>query len=197
MKSIILLLATLFCSYHVNAEEISSSFGFSINIPEDWTPLTAEEIKNNPDLFDLDKVKGLSPELLNQVKPMILSGKTEIFFMPDVSSNFADNVNIIKQIGQVPASPKEIESLCKSLPGQLTSMFKHPIKMYKCEIRNIDNIASLYLEFDGAIVGTRSMQYQIPKSKNVHLVVTATIKNSTLGQMGDGFHAVMKTFKVK
>jgi len=197
MKSIILLLATLFCTYHVNAEEISSSFGFSINIPEDWTPLTADEIKNNPDLFDMDKVKGLSPELLNQVKPMILSGKTEIFFMPDASSNFADNVNVIKQIGRAPASPKEIEPLCKSLPDQLTSMFKHPIKMYKCEIRNIDNTASLYLEFDGAIVGTRSMQYQIPKSKNVHLVVTATVKNSTLGQMGDEFHAVMKTFKVK
>ena len=197
MKPIILLLATFFYTCTINADVISSAFGFTLDIPEDWIPLTAEEIKKNPDLFDVDKIEGLSPELFNQVKPMILSGKTEIFFMPDSSDNFADNVNVIKQIGRVPSNPKQIAPLCKALPGQLSSMFQRDTKVYKCEIRQVDDTASLYLEFDGAIPGTRSMQYQIPKSDNVFFIVTATVKTSTAARMSGPFHAVMGTFRIQ
>jgi len=196
MKSLIFLLVTLLYSCSINAEVISSSFGFSVNIPATWTPYTLDEIKNNPDFIDMDNVEGLSAELFNKVKPMILSGQVELFFMPDSSSGFSDNVNVIKQPGKVPGNKGEIESTCKSLPGQLSSMFKRPMKMYKCEVRNIGNIASFYVEFDGAIVGTRSMMYQIPKSNNVYLAVTATVKDSRSVEMGEEFDTVMKTFEL-
>jgi len=196
MKSIIFVLVFLYAGV-VDAKLINSPFGYSLDIPESWIPLTGNEIKDNPDLFDFDKVSGMSSELLAQVKPMILSGKAEFYFLPDTTLNFADNVNVTKLIGHVPTKDAEIEPLCKSLPQQLSTMFKHSISLYKCEIRKVNNLPGLYLEFDGATPGTRSLQYQVQKSKNVYLVITATVKNATYELIEAEFHSTINTIIIK
>ena len=116
--------------------------------------------------------------------------------MSDSTDDFADNINVIKQIGRVPTDSNEIIPMCESFPQQLSSMFNRPIKAYRCEIRKVANLTGLYLEFDGVVSGTRSMQYHIPRSNNVYLIITATVKNKTYDEMSKTFHMVMETLRV-
>ncbi|MBV1914451.1 MAG: hypothetical protein KUG72_03640 [Pseudomonadales bacterium] len=197
MRLITSILIAFLCSTSIYAEVINSSFGFSIEIPDTWQPLTGEEIKKNPDLFDFDNLSGVDKGLLDQIRPMILSGKMEVFFMANGTDDFTDNINVIKQVGRVLTDSTELAPLCESFPQQLSSMFNRPIKAYRCETTKVANLTGLYLEFDGVISGTRSMQYHIPKSDNVYLVVTATVNNKTYDEMSKKFHRVMETFRVK
>lgn len=177
----------------VSAKNINSTFGFSITIPDFWIPLTGEEIKSNPDLFDFSKVKGMSSDLLNQVVPLIKAGRVEIYFRPDGSSQFMDNVNVLKQVGSIPATGKATAAACKALPGELSKIFKKTTHVYQCKRVNVNGYNMLYLDFDGVYPGTRSMQYQIEKSPNVMLIMTATVKLENREAMSAEFDRMLQS----
>ena len=50
-----------------------------------------------------------------------------------------------------------------------------------------------YLEFDGVIEGTRTLQCHIPKSPSVLLVFTATCKNERLETMKREFEDIISS----
>ncbi|KMT64918.1 hypothetical protein [Catenovulum maritimum] len=192
MKKLILVIASLAFNLSAHADTFSSSFGFSLEIPSNWSPLTGKEIKENPDLMNLDSNSELPQALFEQVKPMILNGKAEFLFLPDNTNNFADNINIMKQIGKVATNKNEVKEICGSLAQQLSGMFNRTIKLYECGTKDINGVMGLYLDFDGAIENTRSIQVQVPKSENVFFMMTATIKNASLNTYKA---SVVKTFE--
>lgn len=192
----ILLVLSLLIPVAAPAKTINSAFGFSLDIPDNWIPLTGEEIKSNPDLFDFTDVKGMSKDLLNQVVPLIKAGRVEIYFRPDGSTEFMDNVNALKQVGTVPAQGKPTNDVCRSLPGELSKIFKKATKVYKCEHLNLNGYNMMYLDFDGVYPGTRSLQYQIQKSPNVMLIMTATVKRKNLDAMSTEFDNMVRSLRM-
>jgi hypothetical protein len=56
---------------------------------------------------------------------------------------------------------------------------------------------SLFLEFDGMVKGTRSIQYQIQMSSNVQIVVTATCKDTTLEIVRKEFEDIVGSIRFK
>jgi len=184
----------------VYAKEYQSSFGFTVNIPEHWLVLTRQELRDNPDLFNFDKKEfgNVDKNVLKDVISRIESGSVEIYYNQETSDNaFSDNINVVKTIGRIPENDGELGEVCSLLPGQLSSAFGREIKIYQCKLKRLNKLDSLFLEFDGVVEGTRSIQYQIRKSSSISIVITATCKNTTLEKMRNQFEDIVYSIKMK
>ncbi len=190
----------IFCAISpAYGKEYKSSFGFTVEIPEHWLVLTREELKENPDLFDFDKKKfgDIDKNLLKNVESKIKSGQVEIYFNRNTSDgSFADNINIVKEIGRIPENDTQLSGICNAFPKQLSSYFGRDITLYQCKLVSINNVKSLFLEFDGAVEGTRSIQYQIQKSPSIIIIVTVTCKNRVLDTIEKEFKKIVFSIKM-
>jgi hypothetical protein len=175
-------------------KEYKSSFGFTIDIPTHWLVLTRQELKENPDLFDFDRKEfgSIDKNLLKTIASAIKSGRVEFFFNQQTSdSSFSDNINVVKQVGKIPENDTQLREMCDSLPEQLTSYFGRKIECYQCKLKDINGLKFLFLEFEGVIEGTRSIQYQIQKSPGVQIIITATCRNSVLDTIREEFTRII------
>lgn len=182
------------------AEQYSSPFGFSMNIPSHWLIVSAQEIRKNPDLFNFNKetFKNVNPSMLEQIKEMIVSGRVEMFFNQKTGDgSFNDNINIFKRTGQLPQNPSESKKACDGLPGQLASAYGKPTKVYSCGTKKVSGLNAVSTEFDGVVEGTRSMTYEIQKSPSIIIVLTATCKNKTLSIIKKEFEDMVSSIKMK
>lgn len=201
MKKI--LLAFLFLLIWVlpsSAETYNSPFGFSIDIPSHWLIMSKQEIKDNPDLFNFEakEFKKVNKAMFEQVKKQVLSGNIEFYFNQNTSDYvFSDNINVYKRVGRLPRTVAEMDKICKQLPNQLSKLFGKPVTVYECGFRKVAGTNAYYADFDGVGNGTRSIQYQVPKSSSVTIVLTATFKNQSLGIIRKEFEDMMASFKLK
>jgi len=183
-------------------ETYNSQFGFIIKLPSHWLILSKQEIKENPDLFDsmfeLKTFKDMSKPLQENIKNSIRSGSVEIFFNQNTSDiYFRDNINITKSIGSLPKTALEMNERCENVSIAMNKNFGKTIKVYKCELRKVAALNSVYMETGGIINGTRMMQYQIQKSPSVIITVTASFKNQILETFRKEFENIMASFKLK
>ena len=179
-----------------DAKEYNSSFGFNVDVPEHWLVLTPDEIKTNPDLFDFENrdFGKIDKDILKQMKTKILNGSVEIYFNQDTSEiEFADNVNIMKSVGRLPSKGIAVQNQCSNLGAQLSNYFGRQINLYQCKLTVVDNLPALYSEFDGAVEGTRSLQYQVQRSPSVLLIITATCKLKTLDIIRNEFVDIIRS----
>ena len=196
--TLIVLVIFLFVT-PVSGKEYQSSFGFTIDIPGHWLVLTRQELKENPDLFDFDKkdFANVDKNLLKNITSEIKSGRVEVYFNQKTSdSSFADNINVAKQIGKIPENNTELREVCDLLPEQLSSYFGRGIKLYQCKLKSISGLESVFLEFDGVIERTRTIQYQLQKSPSVQIIITATCKNSVLNTIRKEFDKMILSIRM-
>lgn len=180
-------------------KEYKSSFGFTVEIPEHWLVLTREELKENPDLFDFDKKRfgNIDKNLLKSIDSKIKSGQIEVYFNQKTSdSSFADNINVIREIGKIPENDAQLREVCNVISKQLSSYFGREITVYQCKLVSINNLKSLFFEFDGAVEGTRSIQYHIQKSPSIKIIITATCKNRVLDTIQKEFNRIVLSIKM-
>ncbi len=192
---IVLLLVTL--GGTARAETMKSTLGYSVSVPSNWLILTREEVQKNPDIFEnIDAVGKMDKTLLKNIMTMIKDGKADFIFRTDyVSSGFSDNINIIKQVQKTPSTDDELQELCSILPEEFQKYFGRKVLIYSCEFRVVSGLKSVYTEFDGVVPGTRSMQYCIPRTKSVALIVTATADTDTFSEVATDFAAMIKSLK--
>ena len=191
-----LLTSLILLSFFTQAKQVNSDFGYSMDIPDTWSPLTGPEIKANPELFNFEDVNSIPDPLLQQIIPMIRSGKMDFYFLPDNTNNFADNINVMKQIGQVATTPEKIKETCAAIPVELTNLFQRNISLYTCEKAQVSGKDALYVKFDGALADTTTMQYHIKISENVFLIFTATLKNSSFDNAEADIQQAISTIKL-
>jgi len=188
-------------SFFTQAKQATSDLGYTIEIPESWTPLTGPEIKANPDLFDFEQIDGIPPAALEQIMPVIQSGNMDLYFIPNqtesAANSFTDNINVMKQVGSVPSNLNEINEVCTSAKSELSNMFQRNITMYECKQTEVMGKNALYAKFDGGLENTVSMQYQIALSENVFLMFTATGKVDTYKDLESAFEQVINTVTIK
>ncbi len=153
-----------------------------MDIPSHWLVLTRQELKDNPDLFDLEKADfgNVDRNLMQNVLQQVRSGRVEMYFNKITSDNqFADNINVMKNIGSFPKNENELPSL-QQLSSLFSKHFGRQINVYNRGLRKVNGLQSMYIDFDGVVSGTRSIQYTIQKSENVQITITATCKMSVL-----------------
>ena len=183
----------------VYGKEYQSSFGFTVDIPEHWLVLTRQELKENPDLLDFNqkRFRNIDENLLKNVESKVKSGQIEFYFNQKTSdSSFSDNINVIKGVGKIAENNIQLREFCNSVPKQLSSYFGREIKVYQCKLVGINNLKSLFLEFNGPAKGTRSIQYHIQMSPNVQIIITATCKNSVLDTIRKEFNRIVLSIKM-
>jgi hypothetical protein len=199
-KAILVLTLFLVAAMPAYAKQHSSDFGFTMDIPDGWLVLGREEVKKNPDLFNFDnpQLSGMSKDVIADIRDKVQSGQVELYMHSGVGSDsFTNNVNVIKQTGQIPTNAAGVKKDCDAMPDAYAQAFGKPIKFYQCELRTVAGLNSIFVVNDGGVDGTIIVQYQIQKSDNVLLVITGTFTNQTLSRERPGFEAMVRTFKIR
>ena len=169
-KSIISFLILLLWVTPSLAETHHSSLGFSINIPSHWLIMSAEELKQNPELlaFDNEMFKNTDKRMFEQVRNMVASRNMEFYWrcrdnQQTASNYFVDTINVSKSLGQLPKNASESKELCDIYPNQLSTAYGKPIEVYSCGYKKVSGLNAFYLEYDGLANDTRGMLCQIQK----------------------------------
>jgi len=182
------------------AGEYESGFGFGISVPEVWLVLTRSEVAKNAAAFmdeDGDRFGSVPPEMRRVVFDRVEAGELEIFYRREGSSeSFVDNVNIMTQPADLPASEQQLAGVCRVLPGEFSRVFGRPIGIDLCEMRELIGRPALYLQFDGAIPGTTTLQYQLQRRAGETLVLTATAAKPNLARLLGEFEEMVASIRM-
>ena len=131
---------------------------------------------------------------MQQVVDQVKDGSVEIYLNQDTSDDtFTDNVIIMQRSNRIFEDKTYLAMLCDALPFKLSQAYGKTVRLYHCDARGLNGRTALYLEFDGAVQGTRSFQYQIEKSPTATIVITATATDTTLGQTRSDFNGMMRS----
>ena len=196
----LLLASLLFSGSVASAGEYESGFGFAISVPDMYLVLTRDEVQKNAELF-LGTGEGADYEQIpaamrREVYQRVASGQIEIFYRTEgVALNFVDNVNVMAQQAQLPGSARQLEEVCQILPGEFSRMFGRPIGLDGCEMRRVAGRRALYLAFDGAIEGTKTLQYQVEQRSGQTVILTATATNANLTRMQGEFEMMVSSIR--
>ncbi|MGB0619458.1 MAG: hypothetical protein ACPGVZ_08285 [Myxococcota bacterium] len=182
------------------AGDYRSGFGFGITVPDVYLVLTAEEVARKADLFLSEDAEasygGIPSGLRHEVFQRVQSGEIEIFYRTEgVDFDFVDNVNVMVQRALIPNSESQLDEVCRVLPGEFSRLFGRPISLDDCELRAVAGRRSLYLAFDGALVGTKTLQYQVQRGNGQTLILTATSKVAHVPRMLSEFEAMVASIR--
>jgi hypothetical protein len=195
-----LFLVAGLCASAAIAEDYRSGFGFGITVPDVYLVLTADEVTNNAELFLDDEAGdaygGVPSALRREVFQRVQNGEIEIFYRTEgVDFDFVDNVNVMVQRAMIPKTGSQLKEVCRILPGEFSRMFGRPIALDDCELRAVAGRRSLYLAFDGALVGTKTLQYQVEHANGDTLILTATAKTANMPRMLGEFEAMVASIR--
>ena len=118
-----------------------------------------------------------------------------ILFCPQ-KGFFVDNVNVLMQPADLPSTLEELERICQILPTEFSRVFGRPIAMDVCEMRERVSRRALYLQFDGAILGTTTLQYQLQRDDRSTLILTATAATENLPRMMGEFEEMLASIRL-
>lgn len=187
------------------AGDYRSGFGFEISVPDVWLVLTHGAVAEDPNgevefFLEADGTSAfdmIPPEMRESVLDRVQEGDLEIFYRrAERSSSFLESVNIMRQASPLPGSREEVSLVCEILPGEFSRVFGRPIAMEACEMREIMGQRALYLQFEGAIEGTKTMQYQLEQSDDITLVLTAVATESNLSRMLGEFESMVASIRL-
>lgn len=185
------------------AREVRSGFGFGISVPDVWLVLTRGEVEigsqhfleedGSPD----DALERIPVAMRRTVFERVLAGELEIFYRREnETEGFVDNVNFLLQQAALPATPEQVVGVCRMLPGEFSRIFGRPIAMEACELRERARHPVFYLQFEGAVPGTTTMQYQLPRGRAETLVITATTARASLPRMLSELEGMVESIRI-
>ena len=179
------VLGVLAVAASASAKDYQSSFGFTFAAPDGWLVMTKSELATNPVFASADA--GL--------KAKVAAGAVEIFYDRTTSdATFTDYVDVkLGRKGTVPSSPDEVKAACTAYTTKLAAVAKRPLAVAACESRSVGTAKAFYVEYDGFVTGTVTMQYQIARPDGKLFYVTATCKKTSLPKFRPDFEAIVKS----
>jgi hypothetical protein len=181
------------------ASDFRSSFGFTLSVPDDWLVLTKEAIKDNPALADPQPsgAGSIDSNVLKDLVAKVQSGSIEFLYNRTTSdATFSDNINVrLGGQGMIPSSPEAVEAQCTAYAQALAKAVGRRLSVAKCEDRSVEALKAFYVEYEGRVAGTVTMQYQLVRPDNKMLFVTATCKRATLDTFRSDFEAIVKSIR--
>ncbi len=171
------------------AKDYPSSFGFTFSAPDNWLVVTKQAIQADPAVYEAPSLK----EFVAKVQ----SGASEFLFNRATSdATLWDNINVrLGAAGKIPATPQAVDAECAAYAAALAKAVGRSLAVSTCETRPREEGKVLYVEYEGRIAGTVTMQYQIVRPDGRLLFVTATCKRSTLDKFRPDFEGIVKSIK--
>jgi hypothetical protein len=197
----LLVLSTIGATFGSRAGEYESDFGVGISVPDVWLVLTRSEVADKADVFlgegGSSGLGSVPLAVRRVVYDRVRAGELEVFYRRESApGSFIDNVNILVQPANLPSTVEQIEGVCKVLPGEFSRVFGRPVAMDVCEIRERVGRRALYLQFDGAIQGTTTLQYQLQRGRGLTLVLTATAATENLPRLMGEFEEMVASIRL-
>ena len=197
----VLCLVIALASARASAADYRSGFGFGISVPEVYLVLTREEVQENADLFleseGDSRFERIPRAMRLAVFERVKNGQLEIFYRTEgVDVSFVDNVNIMSQRASLPRDEAQLAEICQVLPVEFSRMFGRPVGLDGCELRRVGRRRALYLAFDGAMPGTKTMQYQIERVPGEMIVITATAATANVSRMMGEFEGMIASIRI-
>ncbi len=161
-----------------------------------------KNLKNNPEKYysaHNDKSKNIDDSLSEKYKKEILKGKVEIYENLSTNyDNFTDNIYVQMDHGEMKPLKAMEPAICNvsMLKAAFSRSFGRDVTIYACRVVKVSSYDAIYMDFDGAYRGTRSIQYQIWKPSNDIIIMTLTTKNKTLNKLRDDFTAIIYSLSV-
>ena len=185
-----------------NAGDYQSGFGIGLSVPDAYLVLTREAVQENAALFleesgetRFHRIPGVTRRA---VYDRVRSGEVEIFYRTEgVGFDFVDNVNVMRQSARLPQDEGQLSEVCRLLPIEFSRVFGRPVSLDGCELRAVAGRRALYLAFDGAVPGTRTLQYQIERSQGETLVITATAAIDNISRMMGEFEQIVASIRMR
>jgi hypothetical protein len=196
-----LVISMLTAALGAFAAEYQSSFGFRISVSDAWLVLSRPELAKNAELFLDDGgspgLEAVPRSMRRAIYDRVQAGELEIFYRREGAAGlFVDNVNVLMQPADLPMTPEQLVEVCLVLPREFSRVFGRPIAMDTCEVRKRMNRRTLYLQFEGAIRGTTTLQYQIQRGRGLTLVVTGTSSTENLPRMMGEFEEMIASIRL-
>jgi hypothetical protein len=169
------------------AKEYQSSFGFTFSAPDAWLVMTKQELATNPVFATADPA----------VKSKVDGGSVEIFYNRVTSdATFTDIIDVKRGApGKIPSGPEAVKTQCEVYAKALAKAAGRPLAVTTCEDRNVGPLTMFYVEYEGRVAGTVTMQYQLTRPDGKLLFVTATCKRASLDKFRPDFEAIVKSIK--
>ena len=200
--AMLLLISMMGAAIGVRAGEYESGFGFGISVPNVWLVLTRGEAADRAEMFfgdgESSRLGSVPLAMRRVVYDRIQAGELEIFYRREGEpGSFIDNVNVLMQPADLPSTAEQLVRICQILPSEFSRVFGRPIAMDVCEFRERVSRRSLYLQFDGAIPGTTTLQYQIERNGSTTLILTATAATENLPRMMGEFEEMIASIRLR
>jgi hypothetical protein len=181
-----------------SAKQYQSSFGFTVDIPDNWLALTKLAIEENPALAGTTGTNtgGIDSKVLQDLKAKVENGTFEMFFDRTTSdATFADNINVRVGGGTIPMTPDAVKAKCTAYTQALAKVAKRTLAVATCESRTVGPAKTFYVEYEGIVAGTVTMQYQLARPDGKLVFVTATCKRTSLDKFRPDFEAIVKSIR--
>ena len=185
------------------AGEFRSGFGFGISVPDVWLVLTRGEVELNAEHFldrdggGVEALERIPVAMRRTVFDRVRAGELEIFYRREgEAEGFVDNVNFLLQPAEPPLTRDQLVGVCRVLPGEFSRIFGRPISMEACELRERVRRPVFYLQFEGAVPGTTTMQYQLPRAGDRTIVITATTAKVSLPRMLSELEGMVESIRI-
>ncbi len=168
-----------------------SPFGFSVDLPSHWTIVNREKLKSDPALEG--RLKDSDRVLLDTNHRALQEGTAEIYF-----DNLHDSIFVQTGRGGMKPYKAAEKQICDTdlLQKAFSRTFGRSVSVYACKVVRVSSYDAIYMDFDGAKPGSRSLQYQIWKSSNDTVILTLTTRNESLKKLRDEFTAIIYSFEV-
>jgi hypothetical protein len=169
------------------AKDYQSSFGFTFSAPDPWLVMTKAELVSNPVFANADP----------GVKAKVQSGAVEILYDRATSdATFTDYVDVkLGPKSPVPSTPDTVKAACTAYGQALAKAAGRTLGIKVCEPRAVGALKTFYIEYEGRVAGTVTMQYQLPRPDGKLVYVTATCKESSIDKFRPDFEAIVKSIK--
>ncbi len=197
-KFVAVAVVLLTLAVSASAKEYQSSFGFTVDIPDNWLALTKLAIEENPALAGAPgaNVGTIDSKMLQDLKTKVENGEFEMFFDRTTSdATFADNINVRLGQGKIPGTPEETKAKCTAYAQALAKFAKRTLAVAPCESRTVGALKAFYVEYEGFVAGTVTMQYQFARADGKLIFLTATCKRTSLDQFRPEFEAIVKSMR--
>jgi hypothetical protein len=169
------------------AKDYSSSFGFTFSAPDAWLIMTKQELASNPVFANADA--GL--------KAKVQAGAIEIYYDRATSdATFTDYVDVkLGPKSPVPTAPADVTAACTAYGQALAKAAGKTLSIKACGPRDLGTLKALYIEYEGRVAGTVTMQYQLPRPDGRLIYVTATCKEASLDKFRPDFDGIVRSIK--
>ena len=169
------------------AKDYQSTFGFTFSAPDSWLVMTKQELTTNPVFATVD------PGL----KAKVQGGAVEIYYDRATSdATFTDYIDVkLGAKGTIPTTPADVKAQCAAYAAKLAKVAGRTLAVATCEDRNVGTAKAFYVEYEGTVAGTVTMQYQLVRPDGKLVFVTATCKRTSLDKFRPDFEAIVKSIR--